>query len=493
MSLEREVKLQAPAAFRLSALEGSWLLVEREPEPLVTTYLDTADLRIARWGCSLRQRRGQGWTVKLPPSEDGSLLVRPEIVFEGEDPARPPAAAVDLLRAYVRDASLAPVARLRTMRRGVDVNDELGRPLAVITDDEVSVMDGRRVASRFRELEVELVPSAPAEVVGDLLARLREAGAGEVDNVPKLRRALGSRALEPPEIEVPDLGKTPIVAEVVRRSLAASAVRLLRHDAGVRIGEDPEDVHQARVATRRIRSDLRTFRGQMDPPWTSRLREELRWLGGELGAVRDAEVLRDRIRARASVVPAGDRRALDRLVAGLDARRIAARERLLSSMAEGRYVRLLDTLVDAARAPALLPEVGDAPAAVALAPTMDAPWKHLQAAVERALEDPSDETLHATRIRAKRVRYAAEALAPVFGKRARRFAEAAVALQDVLGEHQDAVVAGAWLREAAASTPSLAFVAGELVAIEAEAARHARAIWPVAWRALARKKLRFWT
>jgi CHAD domain-containing protein len=90
------------------------------------------------------------------------------------------------------------------------------------------------------------------------------------------------------------------------------------------------------------------------------------------------------------------------------------------------------------------------------------------------------------------VRYAAEAVAPVFGKRARRFAIAAVGLQDVLGEHQDAVVAGAWLREAAAGSPGHAFVSGQLAAIEAEAARAAREAWPAAWKALSRKKLRFW-
>jgi CHAD domain-containing protein len=81
----------------------------------------------------------------------------------------------------------------------------------------------------------------------------------------------------------------------------------------------------------------------------------------------------------------------------------------------------------------------------------------------------------------------------VFGKRARAFADAAVRLQDVLGEHQDAVVAGAWLREAATGSPSEAFVAGRLAGIETEAGLAARAAWPKAWKALARKKLRFWT
>jgi CHAD domain-containing protein len=494
MNLERESKLQAPASFRMPELEADGLHASaREPQRLVTVYVDTPDLRIARWGSSLRHRGGEGWTVKMPPTEEGSLLVRAEHVFQGEDPRKVPVAAVDLLRAYVRGAELAPVLRLRTLRRGIDVADDLGRPLAVVTDDEVSVMQGSRVASRFRELEVELDPDAPADVAETLLARLREAGAGGVDNVTKLVRALGARAEGPPEIEVPKVREDSSVADVVRRAIATSAVRLLRHDAGVRLGGDPEDVHQARVATRRIRSDLRTFRDLVEASWAVPLRDELKWLGRELGAVRDAEVLRDRLRGRESRLAAVDRPAVERLLAGLDHRRDEARERLLASMRTERYAALLDSVVQAARSPAVLPDVAEATSATALRSVLEAPWKHLRAAAGHAREEPSDEALHAARIRAKRVRYAAEAVSPVFGKRAAAFARAAVELQDVLGEHQDAVVATAWLREAAQGAPPAAFAAGQLVAIEAEAARAARAAWPDAWHALSRKKLRFWT
>ncbi len=494
MTLERESKLQAPPAFRLPDLGGDGLVVaEREPRRMVTVYLDTPDLRIARWGCSLRHRGGEGWTVKLPPVEEGALFVRAEHVFPGEDPRKLPVAAADLLRAYVRGGDLAPVVRLQTLRRGVEVLDELRRPLATVTDDEVSVMDGRRVATRFREIEVELDPGAPADVADALLSRLREAGAGAVDNVPKLVRALGARASAPPELAVPEVDADSTVGDVVRRAVSASVVRLLRHDAGVRLGEDPEAVHQARVATRRIRSDLRAFRDVVEPSWSIPLREELRWLGGELGAVRDAEVLRDRLRGREERLAPVDRRGAERLLAGLDARRDEAREHLLASMREPRYVALLDALVEAAARPAIPEELAAAPAATALRPTLEGPWKHLETAIGRVREDPSDEALHAARIRAKRVRYASEAVAPVFGKRARAFAESAVGLQDVLGEHQDAVVAAAWLREAAKRSAALAFVAGQLVAIEADAARASRAAWPGAWKSVSRKKIRFWS
>jgi CHAD domain-containing protein len=240
-----------------------------------------------------------------------------------------------------------------------------------------------------------------------------------------------------------------------------------------------------------MRSDLRTFRDALDPAWGGGLRDELRWLGRELGAVRDAEVLRERLGGRAEALDADDRRAAEALLHRLDERQSAAREELVSSMREPRYVKLLDALVEGASEPAVLPEVAGAKASEALRPALEAPWKHLEAAMETAGQDPTDANLHAARIRAKRIRYAAEAVSPVFGKRARAFAEAAVELQDVLGEHQDAVVAGAWLREAARSG-SDAFVAGELAAIEAQAATASREAVPAAWKALSRKRLRFW-
>jgi CHAD domain-containing protein len=490
---ERETKLQAPAGFRLPDLGGDGLVAAAPAERrYATVYLDTPELDIARWGCSLRHREGEGWTVKLPPRTEGEMLVRGEHEFDGAASNRqPPEAAVDLVRAYVRDRPLAPSVRLRTVRRSVKLSDDLGREVAEVTDDEVSVMDGRRVASRFREVEVELAGGTSDEVLATLVERLHEAGAGPVDNVSKLRRALGPRAERPPELVVPEIDRSATVTEVVRRALAASVVRLLAHDAGVRLGEDPEQVHQARVATRRLRSDLRTFRDAVASTWAGALRDELKWLGHELGAVRDAEVLRERLGGRADALDARDRRAADALLARLDQRQSAAREELVRSMREPRYARLLDELVDAANTPAVLPEVADAPASEALRSALEAPWKHLENAMDTASADPTDENLHAARIRAKRVRYAAEAVSEVFGKRARRFAEAAVALQDVLGEHQDAVVAGGWLREAARSGGN-AFVAGELAAVEAQAAAATREAVPAAWKELSRKRLRFW-
>jgi CHAD domain-containing protein len=283
------------------------------------------------------------------------------------------------------------------------------------------------------------------------------------------------------------------VRDVIARAVATSAIRLFSHDPGVRIGGDPEFVHQARVAARRLRSDLRTFRAQLEAEWNASLREELRRVGEELGAVRDAEVLRDRLAGRATLLSERDRKSATRLLARLDRAHAQARDRLRATFDDPRYLALLDRLVEAAHSPAVLDEVAGLPAVDSLGSVVERPWNHLRESVKRVTADPTDELLHAVRIRAKRARYAAEAVGLVFGDRAHEFADIAAELQDVLGEHQDSVVARRWLREAAAASgPVTAFTAGELAALESRAAVSARAQWPDVWMRLSKKNLRFW-
>src|SRR5688572_9926713 len=92
------------------------------PERNETTYYDTRDLRLARWGASLRHRPGEGWTVKLPAERDAPFIVRPEIVFEGNGGA-PPQAAVQLVRGFVRDEELSPSVHMTTIRRRTGLHD----------------------------------------------------------------------------------------------------------------------------------------------------------------------------------------------------------------------------------------------------------------------------------------------------------------------------------------------------------------------------------
>jgi CHAD domain-containing protein len=323
--------------------------------------------------------------------------------------------------------------------------------------------------------------------------KVEAAGSGARPGVPKLHPVRGSAVGAPADGGVPELDRGADVRDVVRAAISASCVRLVRHDAGVRLGQDPEAVHQARVATRRLRSDLRTFGEVLEPSWSAPLRDELAWFGLALAGVRDAEVLRERIRSAGARLRPRDRDAVDRLVASVDERREDARASLLEALRSARYGALLDAVVRASNDPRVLDGFATARAATALPSLLDAQWKELVATVDHLADDDGDEGLHAVRIHTKRARYASQAVAPVFGGKARSFAEAAAALQEVLGVHHDAAVAGAWLRATAVAEPDRAFVAGQLDALEALAAHDARRRWPEAWKKLSRKKLRYWT
>jgi CHAD domain-containing protein len=495
---EREVKLGAGPAFHLPELggvvEGATVTVP-ETVRMETVYFDTPDLRLSRWGVSLRHRAGEGWTLKLAPSHaqgnaPQGYIERDELVFQGGS-KRPPEAAVAVVRAYVRKAELVPVARLSTLRRRVRIVDTAGARLAEVVDDEVSVRDGRRVAARFREIEVEVLgEQGDGATIAALVSRLRSAGAGAPDPTPKHVRALGPRAMEPPEVSAQPVGRDATAKDVIRNVLAESVAGLLRHDPMVRTTEDPEEVHQARVATRKLRSHLRTFGPLLDAEWTDTLRTELGWLAMSLGSVRDREVLLERLRLKANSLPPSDTRSALSLLHLLEVEIEALRRKLHADLSSLRYVDLLERLVAASLAPATLPDA-DQPATAALPALATNPWRRLRSAVRQLPESPTDPELHRIRILAKRARYAAEAVAPVAGSQAEAFARGAAKLQTVLGEHQDSVTAQAWLRGARVSGRR-AFVAGELIAIEHIAANEARDRWPKVWSALDRKQLRGW-
>ena len=266
-SRELEAKLIAPDELRLPDLSGlvkGATAVRLPGRHLEATYYDTAELRLARNGITLRYRSGEDgppWTVKLPEGSSAAALRRSEVSFDGAPGPVPPRAA-DLVRAYARSRPLVPVAHLHTDRAPIEICGPDGGLLAEITDDRVAVYDehGQRTGG-FREIEVEVRAKGRAgrRLLRAAISRLVAAGCRAEPPIPKVIRVLGQRASGPPDVVVPPIGAGATVDTLIRYAMARSVAQILGHDPGVRLGEDPEDVHQFRVATRRLRSDLRTF------------------------------------------------------------------------------------------------------------------------------------------------------------------------------------------------------------------------------------------
>jgi CHAD domain-containing protein len=285
------------------------------------------------------------------------------------------------------------------------------------------------------------------------------------------------------------VGKDATTLAVFQSAVASAVRRLLLHDPVVRLDAGDEGVHQARVATRRLRSDLRTFRPLLDepdePPTLAPLLEELRWLGGLLGDVRDADVLGQRLREVVRDLDDPDEEAAQGLLDRLAAERAPMLDELHAAFDSDRYVRLVQALVELALDPPPFKRA-DTPARTTMPELAEIPWEHLVRRVGRLGHDPADEELHRVRILAKRARYAAEAAAVVV--------PAIADLQSVLGDHQDAVVAEAWLRRAVAEGAGgpESFAAGLLVTIERDKAAEHRRRWRSVWKDASRKKLTSW-
>lgn len=251
-------------------------------------------------------------------------------------------------------------------------------------------------------------------------------------------------ALGPPAIRRGTAGA------VVAAHLTEHLQRLLELDAAVR-ADEPDAVHQMRVATRRLRSALATFRPMVARSVTDPFRGELAWLGGVLGPVRDAEVQRARLlQAARDLDPdllLGP--VVDRIDTELRRRHAAARDVLLAALDDDRYRALRTTAIRFIGAPPL-DGIADR-SERRLAAQVEKACRRVDRAAETVEPDATDPkglvALHELRKAAKRTRYAAEAVAPAFGKPATRLAARMEDLQEALGEHQDSVDARATLRQ----------------------------------------------
>ncbi|SEP13104.1 CYTH and CHAD domain-containing protein [Trujillonella endophytica] len=452
----------------LSTVEGVSAVGEPVEHHLAATYFDTADLRLARARITLRRRTGgtdAGWHLKLP-AEGFARQERHHPL--GPRRALPPKAVLEPVLGIVRSVPVGAVATLDTTRVVTTVLGEDGRVLAEVADDTVvgtalpADPEGAATVTSWREVEVELVDGDEA-LLDALVAAVVDAGAEPSDSPSKLARVLADRlpALSP-SATAKESGKrakkggkkkakaaasasaASTAADVVLTALRAQVEALQAADLLVRTGH-PDGVHDLRVACRRIRSILAAFRPVLEREATDPLREELRWVGAALSAARDGEVALAHLRALVDAQPLEQVRGP--VVARLQTAAVqdaeAGRRKALRTLADRRYLAVLDALDALLAEPPLAAAAGE-PAGPVLARAIRGSGKRLAERIAAARADEEeipheDSALHEVRKAAKRVRYTAEVAVPVLGDPARALMTAMEGVQEVLGAAQDTV------------------------------------------------------
>jgi CHAD domain-containing protein len=478
-TLEREFKLEAHSGFALPELPGRPL----EREVLVSTYYDTPDLRLAAFGITLRrreQRRGPAWQLKIP-RDDAHGETRIELEVDAPDEL-PPHGLTRLVSAHTRGQPLRKAAILQTDRSGVRVRGLEGDIADVVVDEVTAIVDGRATVS-FTEIEAELL-SDDGAALQQLRRVLLGAGAITGETRPKLLQVL--------DIPAPTAHPQPLPGDPtsihIRAHLATQLRNLIARDPGTRLGDDPEELHQLRVATRRLRALLRTTRPVLLGDWAPLLEANLSWLGRALGPVRDADVLLERFEGRASALSPGLQAPFLQALGPITQARDTGRSSLMIALDAPRYFELLDGL-ERAELHASVDDRGPD-----LADLARKEFRRLKKRVHGLGERPSDDQLHAVRILGKRARYATEFAAPTMTRDAAPFVRCAKKLQDVLGEHQDSCIAEVqlWQLAAAVRDTDAAFAAGVVVERERHEGKRAREDFPAAWRDLKQAAKNLW-
>jgi triphosphatase len=443
---------------------GTVTALARPPRRLVDSYLDCDDWRIARAGFVVRtRRRGRSDEVTLKdnrPAEGSGLRQRLEVTEvlppSGLDGLGQDGPVGRRLRAIVGTRRLREVLQVRTRRRpfalrvgGIDVAE-------IALDDTMIVVGTGQRPMQLRRVEVEVDPDW-LDALEPIVEQLRMSCGLQPARLSKFEAGLLALGEEIPG--TPDLGPTDISVEstmgdvafaVLRRQLAVVRAK----EPGTRLGEDPEELHDMRVATRRLRAALSLFEAVL-PVRAQVFRQELGWLARLLGAVRDLDVQLEGLAGMSSVDPPfgtapEGHDPVEELADLLERERAAARTHMLNGLDSVRWDRLAKGLTAMAQqGPARRSLATRVPAEIGLPPLVLRRHHKVRKAAKRAEQSGVVTDFHALRIRCKRLRYALEFSGEVYGGKTSRFVRELTVLQDELGEMQDAEVASLQLADLA--------------------------------------------
>jgi triphosphatase len=396
------------------------------------------------------------------PAEPGGLSGEVVVGPEGDIRRKEGAEESALSAEEVRVDALAGIHR----REG-------GAPLAEISLDE-SEFSGGEGETRLSRIEVEITDGGAYDGVAGFVEEMRGSLGLSPTDRSKFGEGLSAAGLAP--AVAPDLGPTEVEGSMPAGEVAFAILRrhfatMLAHEPGVRLGEDPEELHDMRVATRRLRAALKLYK-EVLPRRAERYERDLRFFAGALGEVRDLDVHLERLAAEAS----RNGEALEEVSTTLVERRAETRRRMLEVLDSDRYERFVASFsgtLRRGRSPAPAgPILEEAPDLVRRR------YKKVRKVLEALSGDSPPEDFHDLRKKGKRLRYALEPLRGIYGKPAEKMVELLKAVQDDLGDHQDLIVAAEVMRELGVSgdlPPRVAFSLGAMTERYAREAAEIRA------------------
>jgi len=469
------------------------------------TYYDTTNLDLSRFGALLRLRISAErtfWNVQLFRKKNDRYLILHDLEFEGS-PSEIPEEPINLLYAFHRSQQLVQIGQIRIIQTNYERQDGEGPPHDGIIDRDISSSGTISGAQHFRDIILRTssratFDRAPYE---SLEAFMLSKGGDKYLDIPEIFRVLGPIAPSLHTILESSGDPDSRAYAILQQAVALAVGRLLRFDPGVRLSPDPEIVHEFRVTVRRLRSDLRSFSSIIDAAGANLLRNELAWLGGEVGKIRDCDVLTEHIHDLSLHNLSEDQAGIVMLQDFINSLCKINRKLLLETISSKRYADLIETIINIA--------IGSISIENAAGINQHKPfqksseriikkivrqrWRKYARAAQQINTGSSERELHHVRILAKRCRYAAEAALPLFGVAARRFSRSMQEVQNLLGTYHDCAFQETWLRKIAEDLPDARVAIGELTFLIQQEREYLKSKWPKIWKKTSSPKLRRWT
>ena len=474
---------------------GALRLVREALVEHLDTYYDTADWRIHRAGYALRLRRrhdASELTLKSLSSSESGFAARREIseLIALADEFIIEQAPGDVgmrVRALRGHALLIPLFSAITRRQmyGVWANEH--RTAEIALDHTTFIGETFDDQSQLLRVEVES-KNGEKDLLERFVSELLGATQLEPATSSKFATGLARNRLTPvgpPSLDGGTFDRDASIGEVAYATLWRQLVALLRNEPGTRLGDDIEALHDMRVAVRRLRAALSLFRPYL-PPEILEQREDLRWLAGVLGNVRDLDVQLVAFGGWSERLEPPEAANLEPLLNALRRHRTAAREQMLAALDSERYERFIASFTELLAQP--IAATNARPALEVAADLILRRQRRFARKAKKIRQHASPEAIHLVRIEAKRLRYALEFLRPLYGKGVTAYIRSLIEVQDLLGAHQDAIVAVNHLRQLAALPNTLPgptlFVMGRMAERSETNARALRARFPKTYRTL---------